>query len=50
VWVLLRAETAEQGFKNDKTYTYADKSFTPNDGYRRVLMSRTIQTRNARTF
>jgi type IV pilus assembly protein PilW len=50
VWILLRAETPEVGFKDDKTYTYADKSYTPNDRYRRVLMSRTIQTRNARTF
>jgi type IV pilus assembly protein PilW len=50
VWILLRAETPEQGFIDDKTYTYADKSVTPKDGYRRVLMSRTIQTRNARTF
>ena len=50
VWILLRAETPEAGFLDNKTYTYADKSFTANDRYRRVLMSRTIQTRNARSF
>lgn len=50
VWIMLRAEAPEQGFVDNKTYTYADKSVTPNDRYRRVLMSRTIQTRNARTF
>ncbi len=50
VWILLRAETAEQGFVNNRAYVYADRNFTPNDGFRRVLMSRTIQLRNARTL
>jgi hypothetical protein len=50
VWVLLRAETPEQGFVNNKRYVYADRDVTVNDSYRRVLMSRTFQLRNTRTL
>lgn len=50
IWILLRAEQPEQGFVNSQTYTYADRTYVVNDGYRRVLMSRTIQLRNARTL
>ncbi|MEO8063961.1 MAG: PilW family protein [Pseudomonadota bacterium] len=49
-WVRVRAEDAEQGFKDSRTYSYAGVTFTPNDQYRRVLMSRTIFLRNSRAF
>lgn len=48
VWLRIRAETPEVGFTDDKTYTYADQSFTPGDNYRRILVSKTIYIRNAR--
>lgn len=51
LWVRVRAEEAEQGFKDTRTYNYASVvNFQPNDGYRRVLMSRTIFLRNSRMF
>jgi type IV pilus assembly protein PilW len=50
LWVMVRTEKPEIGFVNDHNYQYAGKSFTPNDGFRRVLMSRTIQLRNSRTL
>jgi type IV pilus assembly protein PilW len=50
LWVRVRAEDAEQGFVNNRTYTYANVNFTPNDGFRRVLMSRTIYLRSARNL
>lgn len=46
LWLLLRAEREENGYINSDTYHYADRSFTPNDGFRRLLLSRTILTRN----
>jgi type IV pilus assembly protein PilW len=48
IWVRVRAEEPEQGFVNDRTYSYAGVNFTPNDNFRRVLMSRTVFLRNAR--
>jgi type IV pilus assembly protein PilW len=50
VWILLRAETPERGFVDQQTYKYADREYAVNDNFRRVLMSRTIQLRNGRTF
>jgi type IV pilus assembly protein PilW len=51
LWLLLRAATIEVGFKDTRTYQYADRpAYTPNDNIRRVLVSRTIQLRNSRTF
>jgi type IV pilus assembly protein PilW len=50
LWLLVRAAQVEQGFTDDRTYAYAGKVVTPNDGFRRVLVSRTIQLRNARTL
>jgi type IV pilus assembly protein PilW len=51
IWVLMRADQPEQGFKDDRTYRMGSKEVGPlNDGYRRVLLSRTIQLRNARTL
>jgi type IV pilus assembly protein PilW len=48
LWVRVRAEQAEPGFVNNRNYVYANVNFTPNDGFRRVLMSRTIYLRSAR--
>lgn len=47
VWLLVRAENPEVGFRDGRTYEYADRSYTPNDNFRRLLVSRTIQIRNA---
>lgn len=48
IWVLARAERPELGYENDRTYEYAGVALTPNDGYRRALVSKTIYLRNAR--
>jgi len=53
LWLRLRAENPEVGFQDNRAYTYADTNFTPsgpNAAFRRVLVSRTIQLRNARTL
>jgi type IV pilus assembly protein PilW len=51
LWVLLRAEQAEQGFVDDRPYVMGSKTVdAPGDNHRRVLMSRTIQLRNSRTL
>lgn len=47
IWLLVRAETAEVGFTDGREYRYADRVYTPGDGFRRLLISRTIQVRNA---
>lgn len=48
IWLLVRAETEEVGFIDDRTYQYADRAaYQPNDRFRRLLVSRTIQVRNA---
>jgi hypothetical protein len=48
IWVRVRADAEEPGFKDNRKYDYADTSFTANDGYRRVLASRTVFLRNSR--
>jgi type IV pilus assembly protein PilW len=49
VWLLMRAEQLETGFRDNTTYQYADApARTPNDNFRRMLFSRTFQLRNAR--
>jgi type IV pilus assembly protein PilW len=48
IWVRVRAEEAEQGFRDTRTYSYAGVTFTANDNFRRVLMSRTVFLRGAR--
>jgi type IV pilus assembly protein PilW len=45
-WLLIRSETAEQGFVDRNTYRYADRVYTPGDNFRRLLVSRTVQLRN----
>ncbi len=65
IWLLIRAENPEVGFRDTRTYEYADRSvdtgttadlnaasaagraYVPNDNFRRLLVSRTIQIRNA---
>ncbi len=49
IWLRLRAEQPEQGFTDTSRYAYADQDIdSPNDGYRRALVSKTIYLRNAR--
>lgn len=49
LWLLARAEQAEVGFTDGRTYSYADRAgYAPADGFRRMLVSKTIQLRNTR--
>lgn len=48
IWLMMRSSQFEAGFVDGNTYDYAGKSVTPNDGNRRMLVSRTIQLRNSR--
>jgi type IV pilus assembly protein PilW len=51
IWLLVRTDRPENGFTDDRAYVYADRNFAaPNDGFRRMLVSRTIFLRNARTI
>ena len=65
IWLLVRAENPEVGFRDNRTYQYADRAtatgttadlnaanaagraYVPADGFRRLLVSRTIQIRNS---
>jgi type IV pilus assembly protein PilW len=52
-WVRVRADEPEAGFVDDRTYRYADTNYPPpvdQQRFRRVLMSRTVMLRNARTL
>jgi len=52
VWLRVRADEAEPSFVDTQTYRYADVSFTPagaERNFRRVLVSRAITLRNARS-
>lgn len=49
VWIRVRAESPEVGYRDNRTYTYADVIFDPtgtDETFRRLLVSRTIQIRN----
>jgi len=49
VWLLVRAELPEVGFTDDRNYDYADRAaFTPEDSFRRILVTKTIALRNTR--
>lgn len=49
LWLRLRTEQTEQGHTDTSTYQYADRVVPPpNDGFRRLLVSKTIQLRNLR--
>lgn len=52
LWLRVRADEAEPSFSDTRTYRYADVEFTPSGAersFRRVVMSRTITLRNARS-
>ncbi|MDE0001097.1 MAG: PilW family protein, partial [Rhodospirillaceae bacterium] len=50
IWLRVRAERPEQGFTDTAEYVYADQDIAaPNDAYRRIVVTRTIQLRNARS-
>jgi type IV pilus assembly protein PilW len=48
IWVRVRGDQEEVGFRNNRRYQYADTDWTASDGFRRVVMSRTIYLRNSR--
>ena len=48
VWLLVRGEDTEASFTDGRTYTYADRVYTPADNFRRVLVTKTIALRNTR--
>jgi type IV pilus assembly protein PilW len=53
IWLRIRADQREPGFIDNKPYAYANVKYTPSGadaGYRRVLVSRTVYLRNARTL
>lgn len=52
VWLRVRADEPEPSFIDTRTYGYADVEYTPSgpeSHFRRVLMSRTMTLRNARS-
>jgi type IV pilus assembly protein PilW len=50
IWLLVRSETDEQGYRNAVNYQYANANIAAaNDKRRRMLMSKTIQIRNAQS-
>ena len=49
IWLRLRADRSETGLPADNGFTYADQVVGAfNDGFRRIVVSRTIYLRNAR--
>lgn len=53
IWLRLRAEQPEVGFVDTRNYVYADRNYTPaaaEQNFRRLLVTRTIYLRNARTL
>ncbi len=50
IWIRLRAELPETGYVNNTRYQYANTDFTANDSLRRVVVTRTIFLRNARSL
>jgi len=49
IWLRLRAESRENGFVDPTVYQYADQNFgTFSDGFRRLVVTKTIYIRNAR--
>jgi type IV pilus assembly protein PilW len=49
VWLMFRADQVEQGYVDAAVYNYANViDFTPNDGFRRLLVNKTIALRNSR--
>jgi type IV pilus assembly protein PilW len=50
IWLRVRAEEPEIGYVNDTGFQYADMGavVTPDDNYRRILLTKTIHIRNTR--
>lgn len=49
IWLRLRSLTPENGLPTDAGFVYADQNVGPfNDGFRRIVVSKTIYLRNAR--
>jgi type IV pilus assembly protein PilW len=50
IWLRVRAEDPEIGFVDDRDYQYGGMAaaFTPNDNFRRIVVTKTIQLRNTR--
>jgi type IV pilus assembly protein PilW len=46
VCLLARTDHINRGYTNTKTYTMGDQAITPNDGYRRKLLTSLVKTRN----
>jgi type IV pilus assembly protein PilW len=49
VWLRIRAESTERGFRDNRAWSYADVEFMPSSqeqGSRRTLVSRTVMLRN----
>jgi hypothetical protein len=48
VWFLVRSPDPEVGHTDNRVYNYGNRvNYAPNDGFRRVLFTRTIQVRNS---
>ena len=49
IWLRIRSEDRDFGHVDGNTYQYADTpAVAPNDNYRRIVVSKTIQLRNTR--
>jgi len=46
IWILARAAMPDSNFRNTKTYVVGKNVITPNDGYRRRLLTTTVTCRN----
>lgn len=46
IWLLMRSDQKDIAFTDAKTYVLGDRTFTPNDSYRRSLVSTTVAIRN----
>lgn len=46
LWLLVRAPTAEAGYTNTTTFQLPQAAVTPNDGFRRVLVTKTVHLHN----
>lgn len=51
IWLRVRSEEPETGHRDDTAYQYAGMAspWTPGDGHRRIVLSKTIHLRNTRT-
>jgi len=49
IWLRIRSEERDFGHRDDNVYQYADMAAaSPDDNYRRIVVTRTIQLRNTR--